>query len=58
MFLADFLYKSHESSEAGLFLTSFLWSAAQRATESHIYTSNESHKKSTAFDFGFKKRGR
>lgn len=56
MFLADFLYKSHKSSEAGLFLTSFLWSAALRATESHIYTPNESHEKSTAFDFGWVKK--
>ncbi len=53
MFPTDFLYKSHKSREAGLFLASFLWSAALRATESHIYTPNESHEKSTAFDFGW-----
>lgn len=52
MFPTDFLYKNHKSSKAGLFLTSFLWSAALRATESHIYTPNESHEKYTAFDFG------
>lgn len=51
MFPTDFLYKSHKSSEAGLFLTSFLWSAALKAMESHIYPPNESHEKSTAFDF-------
>lgn len=53
MFPADFLYKSHKSSESELFLTSFLWSAALRAMESHIYTSNESHEKSTVSDFGW-----
>ncbi len=55
MFPADFLYKSHKSSQAGLFLTSFLWSSALRATESHIYTHNESqgykYEESAVFDF-------
>lgn len=32
MFPADFLYKSHKSTTAGLSLASFLWSAALRAT--------------------------
>lgn len=43
MFLADFLYKNHKSCMAGLYLTFFLWSAVLEATESHIYTTNESH---------------
>lgn len=53
MLPADFLYKNHKSSEAALFLTSFLWSAALRAMESNIYTFNESHEKSPAYDFGW-----
>lgn len=43
MFLADFLYKNYKSSMAGLYLTFFLRSAVLEATESHIYTTNESH---------------
>lgn len=43
MFLADFLYKNRKSSMAGLYLTFFLRSAVLEATESHIYTTNESH---------------
>lgn len=58
MFPADFLYKSHKSSEAGLFLTSFLWSAALRAMESHTYTPNETHEKLQHLTLdGYEKRG-